>query len=80
MYRDIFCLFRNKITNILIRILYHEMHIKRHLCPAAKALHHRCTIADIRYKMSVHDIYMDQMRSGILDLFHIFSQTRKICG
>ena len=63
-----------EILKEIIRLFDHQMHIERQAGPAGQALHDHRTEADIRNKMSVHHVHVDQMGTALFDAPDLLSQ------
>ena len=64
--------------DILIRILDHQVDIKRHIGDPAQRLHHRRANGDIGNKVPVHHIYMQQGSASCQCCLNFFCQAGKI--
>ena len=64
MNRDELRSLGHKVSQVIIRILDHQVHIIRGHVQLVQALHDHCTIGNVRNEMSIHHIYMKVIRSG----------------
>ena len=69
----------DKIIDKLIRIRYHQMHIKGQLRDTPNSLDDNRPDGNIRDKMPIHDINMDVVSPGLFDRIHLISEPSKIC-
>ena len=56
----------HKILYIPVRILYHQMHIKEHIRLVPYTFYDGHSVGDARHEHSVHDIYVNVLRSSLI--------------
>ncbi len=78
MYGDPVCARFCKIFQVLIRIFYHQMDIKRDIRNFPHSGNNQRTDCDIGYKVTIHNIHMDKIGSALYNVSYIFTQSGKI--
>ena len=66
--------------NILVWILYHQVAVQRKVRHRTQRLHHRRPKGDIRDKMSVHHIDVDDASTASLGCLHLIGEMSEVRG
>ncbi len=70
----------NKGGNQRLRLFNHQMNIKQQMAYAPDIPYHGRTDGQVGNKMSIHNINMQPIRTGLFKPLAIFPQLRKVCG
>jgi hypothetical protein len=70
----------SELFNIIVRILYHEMHVKRRSRNGFYCRNDRRAECYVGNKMAVHNVKVKHVRASLLDGPYFITQFRKIGG
>ena len=68
----------DKSRNVLVGIRNHQMDVQRQFGHFPYGFHYWWPDSDVRHKMAVHHIHMQQMCPGFFDLADVFAERRKV--
>ena len=57
----------------------HQVHVQKHIRALPQGFEHRQSHGNIRYKLAVHHVIMDIVRSAPANILYLFAKTGKIC-
>ncbi len=69
----------NKRRDELVRILDHQVHIQRHRDCFFQRADHRRADGDVRHKMAIHHINVQELRPALDGRARVIAQTGEIC-
>ena len=67
-----------QVCNVLLRLTYHNMHIKKQTAYRTNALDDRHTEGNIRHKMSVHHINVQPVGAALFRAVQFLFQAGKV--